>query len=161
MSVLPWYIAGPLIGLMVPLLLYFKEKQLGLSSSYRFLGSFVLPKNSYFNYQKSNDAWQFHFALGIILAAFALVQLDLFTPQPVDQSLTYNARIPDVYSIQHWMMFLVGGVFIGFGARYADGCTAGHCIMGSALLSKASIISTVMFFVGGLIISHFFLPFIV
>ena len=160
MDVLPWYIAGPLIGAMVPLLLFTREKQLGLSSSYRYLGSFVLPKNSYFNYQRINDAWQIQFVIGIVCAAIAIFQLDLFSPEPIEFNEGDVLNLPNVYSVENWLVFAIGGVLIGFGARYAGGCTAGHCIMGNSILSVASIISTCMFFAGGLIVSHFVLPYL-
>lgn len=160
MSLLPWYIAGPLIGLMVPLLLFVREKQFGLSSSYRYIGSFILPKNSYFNYDRSKDAWQVHFAIGIVCAAVLIFQFDLYTPQNLDSSKEYLRHFQEVYSLQNWLMFAVGGIFVGFGARYAGGCTAGHCIMGNSILSLSSILSTCMFFAGGLIVSHFVLPYL-
>ena len=64
---LAWYIAGPLIGLIVPLLLILKEKQFGISSSYRFLISGLTKKPGYFNYNREHDAWQFYFVIGLIL----------------------------------------------------------------------------------------------
>ncbi|MFN5147621.1 MAG: YeeE/YedE family protein, partial [Flavobacteriia bacterium] len=64
---LPWFIAGPLIGLIVPALLILREKQFGISSSYRFLGAVILPKLNYFSYNKDQDRWQFQFAIGLIL----------------------------------------------------------------------------------------------
>ena len=54
-EVLPWYIAGPLIGLIVPLLLLLREKQFGISSSYRFIGSKIFKKIDYFNYKSGAD----------------------------------------------------------------------------------------------------------
>lgn len=160
MNPLPWYFAGPLIGLMVPLLLILREKQLGLSSSYRYLGSFVLPKNSYFKYDRSIDAWQVQFAIGIICASLIVFQLDLIQLTPVDAEKSYVHNFQEVYDLNYWFLFLFGGILVGFGSRYAGGCTAGHCIMGNSLLAPASILSTIMFFVGGLIVSHFVLPYI-
>lgn len=161
MNPLPWYIAGPLIGLSVPLLLILREKQLGLSSSYRYFGSFILPKNSYFNYDRSKDVWQVQFAFGILCASLVIFQLDLVHTNVVDESKIYVEQFQNVYSRHYWFLFLFGGILVGFGSRYAGGCTAGHCIMGNSLLSPASILSTCMFFIGGLIVSHFVLPFIV
>jgi uncharacterized membrane protein YedE/YeeE len=160
MNILPWYIAGPLIGIMVPLLLFTREKQLGLSSFYRYFGSFILPKNSYFNYQRLNDAWQVQFVIGIVCAAIVIFQLDLYSPKLVDFSIGNAVQISNIYSVQNWFVFAIGGVLIGFGARYAGGCTAGHCITGNSLLSVASIVSTCMFFAGGLIVSHFVIPYL-
>lgn len=160
MGLLPWYVAGPLIGIMVPILLLTKEKQLGLSSSYRYFGSFVLPKNSYFNYDRKDDAWQVQFAIGIVLAALVIFQFDLYVPSTFNQTKAYIAFAPDIYTIENGVVFALGGILVGFGARYAGGCTAGHCIMGNSLLSTASLLSTCMFFIGGLIVSHFVLPYL-
>lgn len=159
MNLLPWYIAGPLIGLMVPLLLYVKEKQLGLSSTYRYFGSFILPKNSYFSYERKNDAWQVQFALGIVLASVLIFQFNVVDVSPMESSDL--PEFPQVYSMKYWFLFLFGGMLIGFGSRYAGGCTAGHCIMGNSILSPASIIATFAFFIGGLIVSHFVLPYLI
>lgn len=161
MNILPWYIAGPLIGLMVPLLLFLREKQLGLSSTYRYFGSFFLPKNSYLNYPRINDAWQVQFAAGILIASIVIFQFDLRPEPTVELALANGHAITEVYSLDHWYLFLFGGIFVGFGSRYAGGCTAGHCIMGNSILSVPSMISTVMFFIGGLIITYFVLPYIV
>ena len=45
---------------------------------------------------------------------------------------------------------LAGGIFLGFGARWAGGCTSGHGINGSIQLSLASIITACCFFAGGI-----------
>jgi len=153
---LPWYIAGPLIGLIVPLLLLLREKQFGVSSSYRYIGALVFPKWAYFNYKKGQDLWQLQFAIGVILsglAAFFYCDSCEFTPAPSPK--TYAHISTNVYELRNWWQFLIGGFLVGFGARYANGCTAGHCIMGIAQFSVASIIATISFFIGGLIASHF------
>ena len=159
---LPWYLAGPLLGLMVPLLLILREKQLGLSSSYRYLGSVFFSKSDYFMSHRIGDAWQVQFGFGILLSAVILFSFNL-VDQPavkIDASTAYLENFTSIYSLSYWWIFLLGGTLIGFGARYADGCTAGHCIMGNSLLSPASYLTTVFFFVGGLLVSHFVLPFI-
>lgn len=156
MIFLEWYIAGPLIGLMVPVLLILREKQLGLSSTYRYFGSFVLPRNSYFNYQRKNDAWQVHFAIGIVLAALIVFQFGGF--EEVSSLEVSSTSVSNIYSLENWFVFALGGLLVGFGARYAGGCTAGHCIMGNSLFSVSSLIATLMFFGGGLLVSHFVLP---
>ena len=49
---------------------------------------------------------------------------------------------------------LLGGICIGFGARWADGCTSGHGISGTMQLSLASWVSAICFFIGGIITAH-------
>ncbi len=58
------------------------------------------------------------------------------------------------------VMMIGGGFLIGFGSRYAGGCTSGHAIMGLSNLQLASLLSVVGFFIGGLIMVHFLLPLI-
>ncbi len=160
--ILPWYIAGPLLGLMVPLLLILREKQLGLSSSYRYLGSVLFSKNDYFMAHRLADGWQVQFGAGIVLSAVVLFSFNI-VEQPVlnvDDSTAYLQPFSTIYSLSNWWIFLLGGTLIGFGARYADGCTAGHCIMGISLLSPASLLTTVLFFVGGLLVSHLVIPYL-
>ena len=158
---LAWYIAGPLIGLTVPLLLILKEKQFGVSSSYRFIWSKITRKPSYFNYNNMNDSWQFSFALGLIIVgiSYHLSGYETNVIATLDNIKTY---IPTThfYDIKNWAIFLFGGILIGFGARWSNGCTAGHCIMGMSQLSKTSFIATIAFFLGGLIATYFINPFL-
>jgi uncharacterized membrane protein YedE/YeeE len=155
---LAWYIAGPLIGLIVPLLLLLREKQFGISSSYRFLISRLTKKPSYFNYDGSQDAWQFQFAIGLIAVGvfYAVTGGERFFYNPE----LFSAFPVDFYHIENWPIFLTGGILVGFGARYSNGCTAGHCIMGMSQLSPASFLATIGFFIGGLIVAHFINPFL-
>jgi uncharacterized membrane protein YedE/YeeE len=159
MNVLPWYIAGPLLGITIPLLLVLYGKQLGVSSSFRVLGSFILPKVDYFNYDRKQDLWQLYFIVGLVFAAFASNYFGLnkepnvILPEFVESSA-------QIYSAENWVNFLFGGFLIGFGARYAGGCTAGHCLMGNSLFATSSLLSTVSFFIGGLLITHLVIPYI-
>ena len=160
-SPLAWYIAGPLIGLIVPLLLILKEKQFGISSSYRYLGSKLFKKVNYFNYKSESDAWQFQFAIGLIFAGLIIPQLiDVEAITTLEGNTSYGLIFEKIYSSSNIFFFFIGGLFVGFGSRYANGCTAGHCIMGISQFSVSSIVSTVCFFIGGLFVSYFVIPFI-
>jgi uncharacterized membrane protein YedE/YeeE len=149
---LAWYIAGPLIGLIVPALLILKEKQFGISSSYRYLISGLTKKPSYFNYNRVQDAWQLYFVIGLIITGL----IYNFNGYDMNALKTTN----EFYNLNNWAIFLFGGVLVGFGARYSNGCTAGHCIMGMSQLSKTSFLATIGFFIGGLIATYFIIPFI-
>ena len=65
----PWYIAGPLIGIMVPLLLLIGNKAFGISSNFRHICAMCIPsKIPYFNYDwKKEGKWQLIMLLGIII----------------------------------------------------------------------------------------------
>jgi hypothetical protein len=154
---LAWYIAGPLIGLIIPLLLIFREKQFGISSNFRNIISNVTKKPEYFNYANKSDNHQFQFAIGLLgIAAFYSFNYegDFF----FNEELRTQFNI-DFYSLKNFLAFLIGGFLIGFGSRYSNGCTAGHCIMGMSQLSFASVLATIGFFIGGLIVAHIINPF--
>lgn len=149
--ILAWYIAGPLIGIFVVLFVVVSGKQLGISSSFRaFFHVFGFRKLKYFGEESKKDVWQLFFVLGLILSAiFAF------------QALGFKAELSsEPYQSAEAWIFLLGGLLIGFGSRYANGCTAGHCIMGNAIFAPASIVATIGFFVGGLLVSHFIIPYL-
>ena len=158
---LPWYISGPLIGLTVPLLLIVNEKQFGTSSSFRFIGSKLFKKTKYFIYKNEIDAWQFHFAIGLVISSIIIPTLiDIENISKIEENSTYGLINKKIYDFSNIFIFFIGGMFIGYGSRYANGCTAGHCIMGISQFSLSSLISTVSFFIGGLFVSHIIIPII-
>lgn len=162
--ILPWYIAGPLIGLIVPLLLVFHEKQFGISSSYRYLLSGLFAKVPYFNYDRKKDSWQLHFCIGLVISG-VLVTVVFPDLQPLASTLSssnadWNFAAISVYDWSNAVQFFIGGTLVGFGARYANGCTAGHCIMGVSQLAASSLVATASFFIGGWFTSNFILTFI-
>lgn len=156
---LAWYIAGPLIGLIVPLLLILTGKQFGISSSYRYIISIVAKRTPYFQYERGMDANQLIFALGLILSGvFAMGNCGSCVYEPIIPKQGWQEAANGIYTASNWLQFLFGGILVGFGSRYANGCTAGHCIMGVAQFSKASIVATICFFIGGLVGSYFINP---
>ena len=144
----PWYISGTLIGLSVPLLLLLTGKTLGISSSLRHLCSIASP-NSKLSYLRENnwrsESWNLIFVAGIMIGGF--VGSRFLSSTPID-------ALPDSYATPTGMLkLLVGGLLVGFGVRYADGCTSGHTIMGLSNLRWPSLVATISFFVGGLIMT--------
>lgn len=145
----PWYISGPLIGLTVPLLLLLSGKSLGISSSLRHIGSVCTP-NSKLPYLRDNDwrkhSWNLIFVFGIAIGGFVGAQL--LSAEPVQY-------LPESYSsLSGAVKLMIGGLLVGFGVRYANGCTSGHTIMGLSLLHWPSLVATISFFVGGLLTTH-------
>jgi uncharacterized membrane protein YedE/YeeE len=175
----PWYVAGPLIGLTVPALLLIGNKSFGVSSSLRHICAACLPANiSFFNYDWKKEAWNLFFVLGILIGGFVAVT---FISNP-DEIVIADATIQDlkalgvtsfsglmpadlfntanVFSLKGLIFFVLGGFMVGFGTRYADGCTSGHAIMGLSNLQWPSLVATWTFMLGGFLMTHFGLPFI-
>lgn len=175
----PWYIAGPLIGLMVPLLLILGNKAFGVSSSLRHICAVCIPeKIPFFKYDWKKEAWNLFF-VGGILAGGTIAALFLMNRNPVDVNpklitefskygiTDYHSLVPvqifnwqQLFTLRGFIMMVVGGFFVGFGTRYAGGCTSGHSIMGLSNLQFPSLVATICFMVGGFIMANLFLPLI-
>ncbi|MCB0211176.1 MAG: YeeE/YedE family protein [Anaerolineae bacterium] len=145
----PWYIAGPLIGLMVPALLLLSGQMFGVSTSLQHLGAMCSP-NSNLPYLKNYDwrssQWRIVFVVGIVLGAF--IGSHYLSIEPL-------SFLPaDYYSLSGIIRLAVGGLLVGFGVRYAGGCTSGHTIMGLSNLQWSSLVASISFFIGGLLITH-------
>jgi uncharacterized membrane protein YedE/YeeE len=94
-------------------------------------------------------------------------------PDTVAQLQTLSIDAPDgkllpdaIFSMETlqtpkgFAILLVGGLLIGFGTRYAGGCTSGHAISGLSNLQLPSLVAVIGFFIGGLVMAHFLLPII-
>ncbi len=144
----PWYVAGPLIGLTVPLLLFLSGKSLGISSSFRHYCSILLPRSTLEYIRENNwraESWNLVFVGGVIVGAFVAANF-LSAENPVFLPEQY-------YSGSGIAKLLIGGVLVGFGTRYASGCTSGHTIMGLSNLQWPSLVASICFFIGGLIMT--------
>ncbi len=179
---LPWYIAGPLIGLVVPGLLLLGGKVFGLSANLRHMCA-VLPvsesrKPSFFNYDwKSVGLWNLVFTVGIAVGGFIGLRLlgDVNAPLNLSAStlealgglgvtnvagflpsqlFSWSALASPVGAV----MIIGGGFLVGFGARWAGGCTSGHAISGLADFQVPSLVAVLGFFGGGLLVTHLLLP---
>ena len=173
----PWYVGGPLIGLMVPLLLW-AGGEFGVSENLRHICAAVLPtRNDFFRYDwKATGLWNLTFALGIVLGG-AVAGTVLASPDPLvvaDATMadlavmgltTFEGLAPaQVFSweglatVPGFVMIILGGFLVGFGARYAGGCTSGHAISGLANLQLPSLLAVLGFFAGGLLATWVILP---
>lgn len=175
----PWYVAGPLIGLTVPVLLIIGNKSFGISSSLRHVCAACLPANiPFFKYEWKKEVWNLFFVTGIFLGGIIAASF-LANPNPVEVNpklvaelaqygiTDYSGLIPEqilnwqaLFTLKGFLMMVVGGFMIGFGTRYAGGCTSGHAIMGLSTLQWPSLIATCCFMAGGFIMANFILPFI-
>lgn len=175
----PWYIAGPLIGLMVPALLLLGNKALGVSSSLRHICAACVPANiSFFRYNWKKEIWNLFFVLGILLGGVITAHF-LTGPEPVKVAPQLAADLakygihdysslvptdviswPALFTIRGFILIVVGGFLVGFGTRYAGGCTSGHSIMGLSNLQGPSLIATICFMAGGFIVANLVLPWV-
>jgi uncharacterized membrane protein YedE/YeeE len=150
----PWYISGPLIGLTVPLLLLLTGNNFGISSSLRHIGAACAPrlKLPYLRegYNWRDHIWSIIFVGGVVVGAF----LGNFLLSAEPATFLPAALI----SWKGVLVLFAGGMLIGFGTRYADGCTSGHTIMGISALNWPSLVATIFFFVGGLISTWLLMP---
>jgi uncharacterized membrane protein YedE/YeeE len=175
----PWYVAGPLIGLTVPTLLLIGNKRFGISSSLRHICAACLPaKIPYFQYDWKKEVWNLFFVLGIFLGGVIAIQL-LANPNPFQVSPALAAELK-TYGISNFdslipteifnwstllqpkglILMVLGGFLVGFGTRYAGGCTSGHAITGLSNLQWPSLVATISFMVGGFIMANLVLPLI-
>ena len=174
----PWYISGPCIAIVMFLLLYF-GKTFGMSSSLRTLCAVggAGKKTEFFNYDWKSQRWNLIVILGAIFGGF-IAQSFLSNPIDIDLStdtvkdltaLGFNnagkSLLPpelfswdSVFTIKGFLILIIGGFLVGFGTRYAGGCTSGHAITGLSSLQLPSLIAVVGFFLGGLIMIHLIYP---
>ncbi len=173
----PWYITGPLIGLYVPVFYLLLNRHFGISSTFRDICAACLrPGVPYFQYNWKEHRWRLVFVAGIAIGAF-LARGTLAIPAEGQISAhtlsvlstlgvrDFSSLVPadlfswrSVITLRGLLLTVGGGFLIGFGTRYAGGCTAGHSIHGIATLQPASAIATLCFFAGGLFATDVLLP---
>lgn len=175
----PWYVAGALIGLIVPALLLLGNRHFGISANLRHVCAACFPGDiKFFKYNWKNEIWNLFFVVGILVGAFLAVQF-LMTPDSlvVDERLVAEVNqygindtksllpaeifsFSELFTTRGLIMLIGGGFLVGFGTRYAGGCTSGHAIMGLSNLQWPSLVATMSFMIGGFIMANFILPFI-
>jgi uncharacterized membrane protein YedE/YeeE len=177
----PWYVAGPLIGLIVPTLLLLGNKDFGISSNLRHTCAALAPCGiAHFVYDwKKEGGWNLAFALGIVVGGVVGGVL-LANPEPI--ALSEGTRrdlaalgLHDLSGLVprelfNWASLLTlpgavilagGGFLVGFGTAYAGGCTSGHAITGLAARQLPSLVAVIGFFAGGLAATWLLLPLLV
>ncbi len=175
-----WYVAGPVIAFVMFLLFYFGER-FGVSSNLETFcsiggaGKFI----DYFKIDWKQNIWNLIFITGAIVGGYIAsnyltpndtVAINPQTIQDLADVGIQNAGatyLPDEIfsidtrlSVKGFFILIIAGVMVGFGARWAGGCTSGHAIVGLSNLELPSLISVIGFFIGGLITTWFILPLI-
>ncbi|PRP65645.1 YeeE/YedE family protein [Nonlabens agnitus] len=176
----PWYVAGPLIALTMFLLLLV-GKQFGMSSPLRTTCSALGAGKAadFFRFDWKAERWNLMVVLGAIIGGFIAsnfmsdntVEINPEVAQQLSQDYgiesAQEAYLPtEIFGLENFMeptnlaILLIGGILVGFGARYAGGCTSGHAISGLSNLQLPSLIAVIGFFIGGLIMINFIYPLI-
>jgi uncharacterized membrane protein YedE/YeeE len=177
----PWYVGGPLLALVMFILLYFGH-EFGISDNLRLMcaadGADEL--NEFFKIDWKSGGWNLMVALGAVFGGYLashyfigshgdIAHISTATVQqlneigiPVKDGAT--PLVPDfiswgsLFTWQGWVIIAGGGFMIGFGARYAGGCTSGHAISGLSALQLPSLIAVIGFFLGGLFMTYAIIP---
>ncbi|MFZ6053222.1 YeeE/YedE family protein [Halocola ammonii] len=177
----PWYVAGPMIALVMFALIYF-DKTFGFSSNLRTLCSAAGAGtvSEFFNFDWKNQKWNLIFLAGAILGGWISyeflmdsesVKIATSVEQTLQSELGFEKvgekYLPmEIFGPEAWksasgiLILIVSGFLVGFGARYAGGCTSGHAITGLSNLQLPSLIAVIGFFIGGLLMTYFGLPLI-
>jgi uncharacterized membrane protein YedE/YeeE len=177
----PWYVAGPLLALVMFVLLYFGH-EFGISENFRIMcaADGADQMNDFFKINWKDGQWNLLVALGAVFGGY--VASHYFMGTEGDTAHISDATVASLNEIglsveagkvpfvpefiswggllhwQGWLMIAGGGLLVGFGARYAGGCTSGHAISGLSALQLPSLIAVIGFFLGGLFVTYFVLP---
>jgi len=164
----PWWVGGIAVGAMVPLLLFLANRQFGMSATLRHLCAACAPiKPAFLRYDWRKDSWSLYLVAGVLVGGWIARNLLMAEPGPRIDGIPQSAPMPE--TLFSWaalgtprgvMLMVVGGFLVGFGSRWANGCTSGHAIMGLSLRRPASLVAVLGFFAGGLVVSWLVLPWV-
>ncbi len=175
----PWYVSGPILALVM-LLLLIVGKRFGMSSNLRTLCTIcgAGKKTSFFNFDWKAQQWNLVVMAGTIIGGFIASHFltndhAVFISENTIKHLNElgfmdagKAYVPSMLfdlstiSIKSLILLFAGGLMVGFGARYAGGCTSGHAISGLSNLQLPSLIAVIGFFAGGILMIYVLFPLI-
>jgi uncharacterized membrane protein YedE/YeeE len=177
----PWWVAGPAIAAVMFLLLYFGH-EFGISENFRIMcaADGADEMNEFFNINWKDSQWNLLVALGAVFAGYMASHYFLGPDGDVAhisdatvaslKQIGVNVEpgkvpiVPDfvswtgLFSARGFVTVVLGGFLVGFGSRYAGGCTSGHAISGLSALQLPSLIAVIGFFIGGLFVTYVILP---
>lgn len=174
-----WYVSGIAIA-MVMFLLLWAGGNFGVSATLRSFCAMtgVGKRHDFFRFDWKKQIWNIVFALGAVIGGFIAsqylngsdnLQLSASTISDLEKmNISFNGKaLPvDIFNWESLLTFkgflvmVVGGFLVGFGARWAGGCTSGHAISGLSNLQLPSLIAVIGFFIGGLTMTHLIFPLI-
>ncbi|MDG1226435.1 MAG: YeeE/YedE thiosulfate transporter family protein [Polaribacter sp.] len=175
-----WYFGGPLISISLLLYFYF-GKNFGASTNFETLCTMAGAGkvSDYFKKDWKDRDFALLFVIGLIIGGF-ISSIYLIPNQTIDlnpktvQELTElgfsnigSQYFPEeifgeevLFSLKGFLILLISGILVGFGTRYAGGCTSGHAITGLSSLQFPSLLAVFGFFIGGIIATWFIIPII-
>jgi uncharacterized membrane protein YedE/YeeE len=174
-----WWFSGAMIASIMFFLLYFGQS-FGFSSNLRTIcaAAGLGKKTKFFDFNWKAQTWNIVFLIGSIIGGYIASQF-LSSGQPVEisaatindlskmgiaapESLQPNElfSLEAVFSLKGFLILAFGGLMVGFGSRYAGGCTSGHAISGLSNLQLPSLIAVIGFFIGGLVMTYLIMPLI-
>lgn len=174
-----WWFSGLVISFVMFFLLYF-GKSFGFSANLRTICSAAGAGSqvSFFNFNWKAQIWNLVFLVGAIIGGFIsgtvlnngdkpdisentiqdLKELGFSEPASIQPPELFDWD--NVLTLKGFLILAFGGLLVGFGSRYAGGCTSGHAISGLSDLQVPSMIAVVGFFIGGLLMTHILFPII-
>jgi uncharacterized membrane protein YedE/YeeE len=168
-----------MISAVMFLMLYF-GKSFGFSSNLRTICTMAGAgtKVKFFDFDWKTQSWNLVFLVGAVIGGWIAKQylndgaaLDL-SQSTIDVLSKLGFSKPEgmqplelyswesVASIKGFLILAIGGFMVGFGSRYAGGCTSGHAISGLSDLQVPSLVAVIGFFAGGLAMTYFIFPLI-
>ncbi len=174
----PWYIAGPLITVIMVSMFFF-GKTFGVSSNLSTIcaAAGAGKKIEFFRFDWKSKVWNLIFLAGLVIGG-VISSTILKNPDKIDLNPkteeVLNAHgimnegvlpvelfgLDALFTMKGFLILLIGGFLVGFGARYAGGCTSGHAISGLSNLQLPSLVAVIGFFIGGLLMVHLLFPII-
>jgi uncharacterized membrane protein YedE/YeeE len=173
----PWWFSGLVIASIMFLLLYFGQS-FGFSSNLRTICSMAGAgkSNSFFNFNWRSQIWNLVFLIGAVLGGVIsgtvlrneepvrisqstindLQELGFSAPEGMQPAELFS--LENAFSLKGFVLLALGGLLVGFGSRYAGGCTSGHAISGLSDLQWPSLVAVIGFFAGGLLMTHLLFP---
>jgi uncharacterized membrane protein YedE/YeeE len=174
-----WWFSGTMIAAIMFFLLYFGQS-FGFSSNLRTIcaAAGLGKKAKFFDFKWKTQVWNLVFLVGAIVGGFIAKQF-LSTDTPVQISAATVADLAKlgiaaptslqpqelfglqaIFTLKGFLVLAFGGLMVGFGSRYAGGCTSGHAISGLSDLQLPSLIAVIGFFIGGLVMTFLIFPLI-
>ena len=173
-----WYVGGPLIAISLLLYFYF-GKNFGASTNFETLCTMAGAGmfSDYFKKDWKERDFALLFVIGLVIGGY-LSSTYLIPYQQIDLNPTTVNELTDLgfsnvgahyfpeeifgeevfYTLKGFLILLFSGVLVGFGTRYAGGCTSGHAITGLSSLQFPSLLAVIGFFIGGIIATWLIIP---